>query len=109
VKDNATATVTLSSKTQIKLPAPVDGINISGRLTRLIDGAPVWNKIMWLKVNGSNFLYATTNPQGYYRFFGVAPGCYTVAPQAISGSTFNPVVSDPVCTGSTAVNFTITP
>lgn len=109
VKDNATATATLSSKTQIKLPAPVGGINISGRLTRLSDGAPVWNKIMWLKVNGVNFLYATTNPQGYYRFFGVAPGCYTVAPQAISGSTFNPVVSDPVCTGSTAVNFTITP
>lgn len=109
VSDNATTTLSLSSKTQIKLPAPADGINISGRLTRLTDGAPVWNKIMWLKVNGVNSLYATTNPQGYYHFFGVAPGCYTVAPQAITGATFSPVVSAPVCAENSAVDFTITP
>lgn len=109
VRDNATSTATLSSKTQIKLPAPADGFNISGRLTRLSDNAPVWNKIIYLQISGGNFLYATTNPQGYYHFFGVAPGCYTVAPQAVSGSTYNPAVSDPVCTGSAGVNFTVTP
>jgi len=64
---------------------------------------------LFLKLNGSTYLYATTNPQGYYRFFGVAPGCYTVEPQAVSGSTFNPLVSDPVCAESSDVNFTVTP
>ncbi len=108
VKDNAnTGAASLSSKTQIKVPAPAEGISISGRLTRVSDGAPLYNKIVWLKINGSNFLYATTNPQGYYRFFSVDPACYTVEPAAISGYTFNPAISTPICTSSSDVSFTV--
>lgn len=109
VRDNAySGVLTLSSKTQVALPMPANGINISGRITLLADGAPALNEIVHLKVGGQMVLYASTNPQGDYHFWGVAPGCYTVVPQAFSGYIFNPAISDPVCTSSADVNFTAT-
>ncbi len=108
VMDNA-STTWVQWTTQISLPVPANSINISGRLAPANGGPLSKQVVVYLKQNGNRILYATTNSQGDYRFFGAAPGCYNVEPQVGStGYIFNPVISAPVCTNSTDVNFVVT-
>ncbi|MEO6334658.1 MAG: carboxypeptidase regulatory-like domain-containing protein [Pyrinomonadaceae bacterium] len=76
-----------SSLAVMRLRAP-DTVGISGRVLRS-DGTPASNAILFLANETGVIRAARTNPFGYYRFTGIAPGAYTVS-VASKGLTYQP-------------------
>ncbi len=109
VRDNRMAPAIMPTAIGFRTPVVANSISISGRLTRSGAASSLQGRLKLKKNNGLFYNYfSDPNSQGEYQFVSIPPGCYTVEPLPVTGYTFNPVLSVPICTSTTGVDFTVT-
>jgi PKD repeat protein len=108
ISDNKGDSAIMPTKMNFLIPEAASNVNISGKLTRASTASSLQGSMLLKLNNVLTSYYSNPNSAGDYEFVNLRPGCYIVVPKVTTGYTFTPVESEPICTSTDGVNFTVT-